>query len=200
MRTRAIVNPNSSRGRLGRAWPKIHAKLEAALGPVEVRFTDKPLAATHLTREALQDGVELVIACGGDGTNNEVVNGFFADPRPGAPDVQIAPEAALSVMMLGTGGDFRKTFGAAEDVDAQVRQIAAGHLRPLDVGRLEYVADDGRPAARYFINIASFGLSGAVDKAVNRARFTKLLGGRFAYFVASARATLRYRPWPVRIR
>lgn len=197
MRARAIVNPNSSRGRLGRAWPEIHAKLEAAIGPVEVALTDAPMAAARLTREALQDGVELVIACGGDGTNNEVVNGFFAPPRPGEPDVWIAPKAVFSVMMLGTGGDFRKSFGAAGDVDAQVRQIAEGKPRPLDVGRVEYVADDGAPAVRYFINIASFGVSGVIDREVNGARFTKLLGGRFAYFAATVRGMARYRPRPV---
>ena len=201
MRVRAIVNPNSSRGRLARAWPAVHAKLEAALGgKVEVAFTDAPMAAARLTREALQEGVELVVACGGDGTNNEVVNGFFAPPRAGEPDRRIAPGSALSVLMLGTGGDFRKTFGAAGDVEAQVRRIAEGQPRPLDVGRLDYVADDGAPAARYFINIASFGVSGVVDREVNRARLTKLLGGKFTYLAATVRGLARYRPRPVLLR
>ncbi|WAS93740.1 diacylglycerol/lipid kinase family protein [Nannocystis punicea] len=200
MRARAIVNPNSSRGRLARAWPDVHARLQAALGPVEVAFTDAPMAAARLTREALRDGVELVIACGGDGTNNEVVNGFFEPPRPGAPDVRVGEGAALSILMLGTGGDFRKSFGAAGDVDAQVRRIAEGKPRPLDVGRLDYVADDGSPAARYFINIASFGVSGVVDREVNKARLTKLFGGKFTYFAATVRGLLRYRPTEVVMR
>lgn len=200
MRARAIVNPNSSRGRLARAWPEVHARLQAALGPVEVAFTDAPMAAARLTREALRDGVELVIACGGDGTNNEVVNGFFEPPAPGGPDVRVGEGAALSVLMLGTGGDFRKTFGAAGDVDAQVRRIAEGTPRPLDVGRVDYVADDGSPAARYFINIASFGVSGVVDREVNRARLTKLFGGKFTYFAATVRGLLRYRPTEVVMR
>jgi diacylglycerol kinase (ATP) len=200
MRARAIVNPKSSRGRLARAWPEVHAKLERALGEVEVAFTDAPMAAARLTREALRDGVELVIACGGDGTNNEVVNGFFEPPRPGAPDVRVGEGAALSILMLGTGGDFRRSFGAPDDLDAQVRRIAAAEPRPLDVGRLEYVADDGSPTARYFINIASFGVSGVVDREVNRARLTKLFGGKLAYFAASVRGMLRYRPAAVVLR
>lgn len=200
MRARAIVNPNSSRGRLARAWPEVHAKLERAIGPVEVAFTDAPMAAARLTREALRDGVELVIACGGDGTNNEVVNGFFAEPRPGAPALRLGEKAVLSVLMLGTGGDFRRSFGAAGDVDDQVRRIAEGRLRPLDVGRLDYIADDGSPAARYFINIASFGVSGVVDREVNKARLTKLFGGKFTYFAATVRGMLRYRPARVLLR
>lgn len=200
MRARAIVNPNSSHGRTRRAWPEIHARLQAALGPVEVAFTEGPMAAARLTRAALQEGVEHVIACGGDGTNNEVVNGFFAEPRPGAPDLPIRPGAVLSVLMLGTGGDFRKSFGAPAEPDAQIERIAAATPRPLDIGRLDYTADDGAPASRYFVNIASFGASGEVDRAVNRARWTKKISGALAFFVASASAMARYRPSPVRLR
>lgn len=199
MRVRAIVNPSSSRGRLGRVWPEVHAKLEAAMGPVEVALTGAPMAATRLTREALRDGVELVIAVGGDGTNNEVVNGFFEETRPGEPDKLVRPGAALSVLMLGTGGDFRKTFGAAGDVEAQVKRIAEGTPRPLDVGRLDYVADDGSPRTRYFINIASFGVSGVVDREVNRATWSKRIGGSFTYFWASARGMIKYRPQSVEL-
>jgi YegS/Rv2252/BmrU family lipid kinase len=197
MRVRAIVNPKSSGGRLGRAWPEVHAKLEAAIGPVEVAQTDAPMAATRLTRAALADGVDLVIAVGGDGTNNEVVNGFFAATRPGEPDVRLRPEAAFSVLMLGTGGDFRKTFGAGGDVDAQVRQIAQGKPRTIDAGRLDFIADDGTPTTRYFINICSFGLSGVCDREVARAKASRMLGGRFAYFMAALTGMMKYKPQPV---
>lgn len=199
MRVRAIVNPKSSGGRLGRAWPEVHAKLEAAIGPVEVARTDGPMAATRLTREALQDGVDLVIAVGGDGTNNEVVNGFFAPTRPGEPDVRLRPEAALSVLMVGTGGDFRKSYGAGATVDEQVRQIASGAARPLDIGRLDFIADDGTPTTRYFVNICSFGVSGVVDRQVARAKASRLFGGRFAYFMASLIGTFKYTPQPVEL-
>lgn len=178
----------------------MHAKLEAAIGPVEVAFTDAPMAATRLTREALREGVDLVIACGGDGTNNEVVNGFFEATVPGEPDAPIRAGAAFSILMLGTGGDFRKTFGAGPDVEDQVRAIAGGTPRPIDVGRLDYTTDEGAPATRYFINIASFGMGGLVDREVNKARLAKRLGGRFAYLSATVRAMLRYKPQPVRIR
>ena len=95
-RTRAIVNPNSSHGRTRHNWPKMHQALEAALGPVEVAFTGAQMAATQLTREALQDGVDLIIAVGGDGTVNEVVNGFFLPPT-GPENTLVRPEAELAL-------------------------------------------------------------------------------------------------------
>ena len=191
MRVRAIVNPNSSHGRTRAAWPRIAQQLEAAMGPVEVAFTDQPMAASERTREALREGVDLVIAVGGDGTVNEVVNGFFAPPH-GPEDHLLRPEAELAVLTSGTGGDFRKTFALETDLAAQIQRIARGAAHPLDVGRVDYVDHDGAPGARYFANIASFGLSGLVCHSVNRARFTKRISGRFAFFWASLKAVLRY--------
>jgi hypothetical protein len=73
-----VVNPSSAHGRAGREWPSIESALAAALGPLAVRFTNGPLVATTLCGDALRAGADLVVAVGGDGTINEVVNGFFA--------------------------------------------------------------------------------------------------------------------------
>ena len=198
MRVRAIINPNSSHGRTRAAWPKISRALEAELGPVEAVFTDAPLSATSRTREALQEGVDLVIAVGGDGTVNEVVNGFFAPPGA-AEDLPLRPETELAILMSGTGGDFRKTFELGADLPAQVQRIARGNVRTIDVGRIDYTDHDGHPAARYFNNIASFGLSGLVSDRVNRAHFTKRVSGRFAFFWASLQSVLGYKMPRVRL-
>lgn len=198
MRVRAIVNPNSSHGRTGKAWPQMHAALEAALGEVEVAMSTAPLDATTRTREALTDGVDLIIAVGGDGTVNEVVNGFFAPPT-GPEDVPLRPQAALALLVSGTGGDFRRTFAIGNDLAGQIKRIADGETRAIDVGRIDYIDWDGKPAARYFINIASFGLSGLVVRSVNDAWLTKRISGRFAFFWASLGAVLRYRVPRVRL-
>lgn len=198
MRVRAIVNPNSSHGRTGKAWPRLEAALSARLGKVEVAMSTGPLDATARTREALGDGVDLVVAVGGDGTVNEVVNGFFAPPT-GPENVALRPQTALALLMSGTGGDFRKTFKIGTDVAEQVGRIADGQTRAIDVGRVDYTADDGSPGARYFINISSFGLGGVVVRAVNRAWLTKRISGRFAFFWASTVALLKYKDPRVRM-
>lgn len=193
LRTRAIVNPRSAGHRTASRWPSVAARIEAELGPVETVFTDAPASATRLTREALHDGVEQIVAVGGDGTINEVVNGFFDG------DVAINRDAVLAIAVLGTGGDFRKTLGIGADVDDFVQRIAAGRVRTVDVGHLEFVDHQGHPASRYFGNIASFGLSGEVVAAVNRARFTKKVSGKFAFQWASFTSLLRHRNAPIRI-
>src|SRR5262249_57922308 len=102
-RTVLIVNPKSQGGRLGKRWKDI-ADIIGRAFPFEEAITQGPGDATRLTREALRDGAERVVAIGGDGTINEVVNGFFDDR--GAP---IAPAASFAVIPFGTGGAFRRT-------------------------------------------------------------------------------------------
>ena len=192
-RTKAIVNPNSWSKRTGALWPGIEAKIRHAVGPVEAVFTDSPMAATRLTAKALKEGIEQVIAIGGDGTVNEVVNGFFENGEP------INPEAALAILTSGTGRDFRRTFGIPESVDDQIDRMAASEIRPIDVGKLTFINWEGREETRYFSNISSFGLSGATDREVNRLTFGKRFGGKFAFKWGMIKALLRYRNQPVRI-
>src|SRR5690606_8010225 len=126
------------------------------------------MTAPALTGEALRSGADLVLAVGGDGTINEVVNGFFENDRP------VNPDARLALFTSGTGGDFRKTFGLPVEVDAQIERIAKLNTRTIDVGKLTYTNDAGGSGVRYFDNIASFGLSGLADRSVNSLTWGKM--------------------------
>jgi len=152
------------------------------------------MAAQRLTAEALRDGIEQIIVVGGDGTLNEVINGFFADGKP------INDEAVFAVLTSGTGGDFRRTFGMPDEVDAQIDRMAASEIRPIDLGKLTFINEAGKEEVRYFSNVASFGLSGATDRAVNRLKFGKRFRGRLAFKWGMFKALLRYRNQRVRIR
>jgi len=105
-----VVNPRSANGAVERRWTELSATVREVFGPFEHDFSARPGHATELARQALRDGFELVVSLGGDGTLNEVVNGFFAD------GAAVNPEATLGLLPVGTGGDFRKTLGLAKDV------------------------------------------------------------------------------------
>ncbi len=194
----AVVNPRSGGGRTGRAWRVISQTIEKELGPVRTHFTATPstphfLPAAELTSRALKAGAQLVIAVGGDGTIDEVVNGFFED---GAP---INPEAHLAILNAGTGGDFRRTFDMPEETAEGVKRIASGDTRRIDIGKLTFIAEDGQETTRYFNNIASFGLSGETVRAVNNATWQKSFGGNFAFTWATLMTAWRHKPRPVKI-
>ena len=156
MRALLVVNPKatatSSRTRdvLARALGS-----EAKLDVVETRARGH---ATSLARRALTDGIDVVVALGGDGTVNEVVNGLLAD-GPG-PDVP-----ALGVVPGGSANVFARSLGLPDDpVDATAELITAlhdGRRRSLGLGR----ADD-----RWFVFAAGVGLDAEVVERVERRR------------------------------
>ena len=191
MKTFFVVNPQSAAGQTGRRWADLHAQILRALPGAAHAFTAAPMDAARLTTKALRDGYGCVVAVGGDGTVNEVVNGFFEKGSP------VAPGAALGVLPRGTGGDFRKTFGWENDVASNLARLAKGATRPLDVGLLDYTTHDGAQAQRYFANVCGFGASGAVDDEANRA--SKVLGGKVAFMAATVRALLKYSDKKVRV-
>lgn len=194
VRTRAIVNPRSAGGKTGRRWPELKARLRRDLPGLDSVLTEGPGQATALARAALGEGIEQILVVGGDGTVNEVVNGFFhPDGRP------VSEGAVLAMLMLGTGGDFRKTLGIGPDPEDFIDHLLHGGVRRIDLGRIELTTESGEKRVRWFDNITSFGASGSVVDFVNRASFSKKLGGRFAFHWATLRGLLAHRDIPIRL-
>ena len=125
-----VINPQSAGGKTERRWPQLRAIIHEAYGPFEERFTRGHSDAIRVTREALRAGAELIVAVGGDGTINEVVNGFF----DGDGEHAINPAAAFGILPAGTGGDFIKTLSVPRDTAAAAANLRSP-ARAIDVGR-----------------------------------------------------------------
>jgi YegS/Rv2252/BmrU family lipid kinase len=192
LKTFLVVNPQSANGRTGRRFAEIAAAVRGGIGDVAHAFTTRAGEATELARSALGRGFQRIVAVGGDGTANEVINGFFEGERV------IDGEAVFALIPRGTGGDLKKTFGWSDDLGEAVRRLASPQLGRLDVGRMRFVDHQGQAALRHFVNIASCGISGRVDDEVNRS--SKALGGALSFKLASLKALLRYANAPVRVK
>jgi YegS/Rv2252/BmrU family lipid kinase len=174
-----IVNPRSggrARDPGSRYWTDLRAVIERRLGPTDVAFTAHAGHAIELARQAAGERRALVVAVGGDGTLHEVANGVLS----------AGTGAAVGYIAHGTGGDFFRTLGTEHRLDAYLAAIAGGRERRIDVGKVRYRAFDGATRERWFVNIASVGMSGLVDRYV--AQTTKLFGGKAAYLWASTRS------------
>ena len=180
-----VVNPASGNGRTRRRWRAYERVFRERIhGSIDVRFTEGPWHAVELTKAAIEDGATTVVSVGGDGTLNEVVNGYLdGTGRPWNP------EARLAVFPLGTGSDFVKTLGVTREAEVVARRILEGRARTIDAGVCEF-AHAGAPQARYFINVAEFGSGGAVVERVNRT--TKVLGGKVSFLVGILRTLPKY--------
>ena len=173
-RTVFIVNPHAGNGSTGKAWPRIETMAADLLGPFETCVTGGPGDATRITREHLMKGVDRVICVGGDGTLNEVVNGFLDENDPLRKDV------VLGFLPNGTGCDFCRTMPIPTGLEASLDTIREDHIHTIDLGHIRYRNHQGDTCTRYFHNIASFGLGGEVVDRVNQ---TSKACGPFLTFI-----------------
>lgn len=181
-----IVNPASAGGRTGATWSAWEARALAALPGARVVRTRGAYDAARLATEAAAEGARLVVAVGGDGTVNEVVNGLMA------LDGAARAELALGVLACGTGCDLARGLGLPQGIEQGLAALAAGSVRPLDVGRLRCagVAPRAPAVVRHFVNEADFGIGAEVTRRVN-ARTRR--GGRATYLWTTVRALLAWR-------
>jgi YegS/Rv2252/BmrU family lipid kinase len=187
-----VVNPTSANGATGRLADGLVG--EFARWGIEARLARTEAAghATALAREAVQAGEPLVVAVGGDGTVNEVVNGF-ADEH----GAMLGAPTALGVIERGTGCDFIRTHQIPKKLPDALRVIAEGVTRRVDVGRVTCRAEGGGELVRLFANHASCGLTGDVATRANAS--SKRLGGTAAFLWATVSAFRAWRNVPFRI-
>ena len=121
----------------------------------------------------------MLVVVGGDGSMNEVVNGIAG--RDGV-DVAVIPR--------GTGWDFARSQGLPRDVAAAAEAATSGAVRTIDLGRATYRSWAGPEETRWFANIASAGMSGAIAQRANKT--TKALGGKASYLWATLAVFARW--------
>src|SRR5215510_14988353 len=151
-----IVNPSSAGGSTGEAWLQIASDLRSQFGAFRTVFTKHRGDAAVLASEAARKGAKLIIACGGDGTISEVANGILSSGK----DVE------LGILPSGTGGDFRRTLEIPSRARDAARVLRIGRTVRIDVGRVSFVDNNGTQAMRYFVGVASCGMSTKVIERV----------------------------------
>ena len=176
--TQVIVNPVAGSRRSRRRSLRVARTLVASTTGTHIAWTRTPGHATKITRAAIEQDASRIIVIGGDGTLNEVVNGFFSDDGRECSDAVLVPVGG------GTGGDFRRTL--SEMPTAQLRPV------PMDVICVTYTTPHGSTATRYALNIVSAGLGGIVVRSVKQI-LQFVPRGPLAYFAAILRSLHRYR-------
>lgn len=151
-----IVNPASASGSTGQTWPQLASDLRSQFGAFRVLFTRHRGDAASLAGDAARKGAQLIIACGGDGTVSEVANGILASGK----------DAELGILPSGTGGDFRRTLEIPARSRDAARLLRTGRTVRIDVGRVSYIDQNGNDATRYFVGVASCGMSTKVIERV----------------------------------
>jgi len=179
----AVVNPTAGGGRVGAVWEDLVRRVPELGAAHLIQAAD----ADGVRRELgdwLARGVDRVVVLGGDGSMHLVANVVLDLGRGG--------DVALGMVPLGTGSDLPRALGLPDDAAACAARVVRAAARPADALLLETA--DGR--RRWVVNVASAGISGLVDEAVN----AMPQRGESAYLRATLSALWRYRAVPCRVR
>jgi len=160
-------------------------KLEQALKQAHLNYdlvwTRAPKHATELAQQATLDGYDIVVAAGGDGTINEVVNGLLRSDNAEA-------RATLGIIPLGTANDLATVLKLPTDLAAACQRLAAGATQIIDVGQVN---------DHYFVNNSAVGLEPMVTLKQAEMRW---LQGPLRYLVAAIQTVIQtHKAWQMRL-
>ncbi len=179
-RYKIIVNPVSGRGAGAAAFPVVRNRLGELGLDFEMCQTESPGHAIQLSEQAARDGCDVVVAVGGDGTANEVLNGLVRARLSGGS------QAVLGVINVGRGNDFGFGVGIPHDMEPACRSLAQDQRRWMDVG---CVRGGDYPLGRYFGNGVGIGFDAVVGFEALK---LKRLHGFPSYIVAALKTIFLY--------
>ncbi len=188
-----VVNPNAGIGKVRRDWDKISGLLDKQGFSYQAVFTRGPWHAVELVESHVTQGFRKIIAVGGDGTLNEVVNGIFRQ--------QVVPSTDITVGMIsvGTGNDWVRTYDIPMDYEEAILVLKKGKTLLQDAGIVNYF-NNSKESTRYFINMAGVGFDGLVASKTNDSKtrgrgnpllyLKHLIGSLFTYKSCNTRVAV----------
>jgi diacylglycerol kinase (ATP) len=175
-----VANPTSGRGTGARMIPTIERLMVLHQLDYSLVHTERPWHAVELTRQAVSQGFDYVVAAGGDGTINEVLNGLLQAQEAGIGS------PPLGVFSVGRGNDFAYSMDLPLNLEESMHALAVGKTRPIDVGRLK---GGLFPQGRIFGNGVGIGFDAVVGfESVKLAP----LSGFVSYLVAALKTIMLY--------
>ena len=166
-----VVNPNAGGGKGRRIFPLLRQKLLDRKVSFHLQFAESADHVTHLCRQALGEGYNYIISCGGDGTHHQALKAL------------VGSRFILGFIPAGTGNDFPANLGIPEDLDSACDLLLKGKVRKIDVIQV----NDGE----YMAGVGGIGFDSEVNAIANR--ISRFVGGRTAYILPVLVKTLTYR-------
>ncbi|MBE2198668.1 MAG: diacylglycerol kinase family lipid kinase [Anaerolinea sp.] len=188
MHAQVILNPYANRWQAQAQTATVLAALKTAGVTADLVTTDGPGHGITLAQTAVDAGYDAVIAAGGDGTINEVVNGILRATPAGQPTLP------FGIMPIGTANDFAKMQRLPLDLFQAAQVIAAQHTHPIDAGEIRCGA--AADLCRYFINNSAVAMEPMIT--IENIHM-KRLSGEIRYMAALLKGLLKLKAWQMQI-
>ena len=174
-----IVNPTAGRGKAAKVATLLMAALEEREAKAELLLTSGPGHAVQLARRASESGANRIVACGGDGTIHEVINGIMSS----------GSRSTLGILAGGTCNDLAYALGLPGDPTEAIPRILELNVRSIDLGRVDLDENN----CKYFATIATLGFDSEVSEFVDAGRCPSFLRASAAYLYAAVMSLFTYR-------
>ena len=171
-----ILNPVAGKGKSSQFMSTIKRVCEKENVEYMIKVTPRVGGAKDIARWGSENGFDRIIAVGGDGTINEVVNGI------------VGSEAVLGVIPGGSGNDFIRSISEPKKLEQYILDAIYGTAKRIDLGKCN---------DRYFINMASIGLDTQV--VIGTQKTKKYFSGRLAYLTSALFTIFSYKGWDLNI-
>jgi diacylglycerol kinase (ATP) len=181
VKAKVILNPFANRWGAQAQIGKLRELFEAADQCCDVAVTQAPGEGIDIAEAAVHEGYDVVIAAGGDGTINEVVNGILRATPEG-------PTIPFGILPLGSANDFNKIAGLPDSVDEAIEVILGGQTRQIDAGQVN---------DRYFVNNSAIAMEPTVTLESWK---IKRVSGESRYLIALLRALARLSAWQMDVK
>ncbi len=180
-----IVNPKAGSGHGLADWPVISNQMNRSGVDFSCVFTEHKYHAVELTVKAINDGYRKIVAIGGDGTVNEIVNGIFIQKLVPTTDI------ALAVVPAGTGNDWVRMFGIPKTYSDAVQAIVDKRTILQDVGLITFHETKVKHT-RYVANAAGMGFDAMVNRRFNRLKDEGRMG-KWLYIRSTLKVLFAYK-------
>lgn len=171
-----IANPAAGGGRGRRIAEAAAQRLQRAGHPADLRLTQAPGHALELARQAVQEGCDRLVVCGGDGTIREVLPALARTQVP------------LGLLPFGTANDLARALGVPRRLDRALQVLLQGRPAPMDLGR---------SGEALFCTVAAFGFDAEISEAMRQGRIP--FPGTAGYLYATLGHLFRFHPPRVRL-
>ncbi len=185
MRIKVVLNPYANRWGADARLPEVETALKNANLNYVIAKTSGPGDGTRLTRTAVSEGFDAVIAAGGDGTISEVANGLIAATPPDAPTLP------MGILPIGSANDLAKVMGLPLDLDQAASMFKKGHTKLFDVGQIEY---DGK--THYFDNNSAIAMEPMITLEHMK---IQRISGEARYYLAILKGIIKIKAWQMSI-
>ncbi|NOX16836.1 MAG: YegS/Rv2252/BmrU family lipid kinase [Chlorobi bacterium] len=180
-----IVNPVAGKGKGEKAYHEIKEFLSDKSLDYEIVLTERPEHAKEITRMKSAE-FNVIVAVGGDGTNNEIINGL-----------DFEKEKIFAVVPIGSGNDLVHNYPYPKDIDEIFKTIFAEEINVMniDVGKIIYKEQNSSESkTHYFINGLGIGFDAFVAYLNQQ---NKTLSGIASYILAVGKALKTYKPFEI---